>query len=108
MKSRTFPDLPPVVVEWDDAYNNFDEEVDFTDPRGGHSAGSFKYSEDIGWLARIAGDVVVLVQTRWPPEPKGGHSDTIPLAMVRRVRGFDGTLYYERKPKKRKLKAEAG
>ena len=101
-----FPDLPLVIVEWIDAYDNFDDEVDMNEPRAALQVGRPDYSEDGGFLSAIRPDAVVLMHTRTPQRKRGSHSAAIPRAMVLRVRSEDGkTVYYERKERKRRARA---
>ena len=105
---RVFPDLPLVIVEWLDAYDNFDDEVDMNDTQAALKVGNPDYSEDAGFLSAIRPDAVVLMHTRTPQRKKGAHSATIPMKMVLRIRNDDGSLiYFERKRRKPSRRLEA-
>lgn len=103
MKTRLFPDLPLVVVEWTDAAGDSDAEVDPTDISSMTHFGRTMLTLEPGYLVRIENDAVVCAMAKWPNEKKKGvRSNTIPRAMVERVVGVDGTVYYERKTRKKK------
>jgi hypothetical protein len=51
-------------------------------------------------LVKIDCHEVVCALSKWPSEQRGGHSNTIPRAMVTSVKGVDGTVYYERQKRR--------
>jgi hypothetical protein len=102
MKTRLFPELPLVVVEWTDACGDSDESVDPARPDSMRQFGGTVLVLEPGWLVKICPDSVVCAMTKWTNENQGNHSNTIPLKMVESVKGVDGTLYYERKTRKKK------
>jgi len=105
MKTRIYPELPLVLVEWEDAAADRDAEVDPADPVSMRAFGGAMRTLEPGWLVRIDKDNVVCALSKWPEEKRGGHSNTIPRAMVESVRGLDGTTYYERTPRRRRKPA---
>jgi hypothetical protein len=106
MKSRLFPELPLVLVEWTDAAGDRDAEVDPSDAVSMSQFGGTMLTLEPGWLVKIDRQEVVCALSKWPSEKRGGHSNTIPLAMVTSVKGVDGTVYYERRRARKKVPVE--
>lgn len=107
MKPKLFPDLPLVIVEWQDACMETGDEFYLGDESSMRHFGKEYPTEEPGFLVRIDEKNVVCALTRWPEAKRGGRSNVIPRKMVLRITAGDGSVIYERKISTRKRRAAA-